>query len=176
MLFRIVGVDLEMMANSRNQILMRSDDSKRRPSLRARGFAALGAALIMAAAGGSASAAPTETVLHAFTNGSDGANPYAGLIADSKGNLYGTTYQVGASNNGVVFELTPPAVAGGASPFAGLIADSKGNLYGTTGGGDASNNGVVFELSPLPPPAGPGPRRCCTPSRPAATGPFPLRA
>jgi hypothetical protein len=53
----------------------------------ARGFAALCAALAMAAAG-SASAAPTETVLHSFMGGTDGANPYAGLIADLAGNLY----------------------------------------------------------------------------------------
>ncbi len=33
----------------------------------------------------------TETVLHVFTGGSDGAYPIGGLIADSAGNLYGTT-------------------------------------------------------------------------------------
>ena len=71
----------------------------------ARGFAALCAALAMAAAG-SASAAPTETVLHSFTGGSDGGNPEAGLIADRAGNLYGTTVVGGASNAGVVFKLT----------------------------------------------------------------------
>ena len=108
----------------------------------------------------------TETVLHAFTGGSDGGNPEAGLIADSQGNLYGTTYQGGASGYGTVFELTPPAIAGGAwtetvlhafaagsdgaFPAAGLIADSKGNLYGTTIGGGGSNAGAgtVFELMP----------------------------
>jgi uncharacterized repeat protein (TIGR03803 family) len=48
----------------------------------------------------------TETVLHAFTGGSDGGSPQAGLIADSKGNLYGTTQFGGASDAGIVFELT----------------------------------------------------------------------
>jgi uncharacterized repeat protein (TIGR03803 family) len=106
----------------------------------------------------------TETVLHAFTGGSDGGSPQAGLIADSKGNLYGTTAYGGASNAGTVFELTPPATAGGAwtetllhaftggrdggFPQAGLIADSKGNLYGTTAYGGASKIGTVFKLSP----------------------------
>jgi uncharacterized repeat protein (TIGR03803 family) len=101
----------------------------------------------------------TETVLYIFTGGSDGANPFAGLIADSSGNLYGTTCCGGASRNGVVFKLTPGGTetvlhsftgvpSDGASPFAGLIADSAGNLYGTTAFGGASNSGVVFKLSP----------------------------
>ena len=46
-----------------------------------------------------------ETVLHRFTE-IDGINPYAGVVRDSKGDLYGTTYTGGASNNGVVFEIT----------------------------------------------------------------------
>ena len=62
----------------------------------------------------------TETVLHSFTAGipyvanSDGGNPRAALIADSKGNLFGTTEYGGASGVGTVFELSPPANAGGA--------------------------------------------------------------
>ena len=43
-----------------------------------------------------------------------GGYPQAGLIADSKGNLFGTTYVGGASGVGTVFELSPPATAGGA--------------------------------------------------------------
>jgi len=46
------------------------------------------------------------TVLHRFT-GHDGAQPYAALILDSKGNLYGTTATGGAGGAGVAFELTP---------------------------------------------------------------------
>jgi uncharacterized repeat protein (TIGR03803 family) len=55
-----------------------------------------------------------ETVLHTFcakggTNCTDGANPYAGLIFDRKGNLYGTTSRGGAHNwySGLVFKITP---------------------------------------------------------------------
>ena len=62
---------------------MQGNESYDRASL-ARGFATLCAALIVAAPAG-ALAAPTETVLHAFTGGSDGGNPQAGLIAVSNG-------------------------------------------------------------------------------------------
>lgn len=46
------------------------------------------------------------TVLHTFV-GSDGAQPDANLILDSKGNLYGTAATGGAYGAGVVFEITP---------------------------------------------------------------------
>ena len=47
---------------------------------------------------------PTETVLYTFQGGSDGADPYAGLIFDTSGALYGTT-KLGGIGNGTVFEL-----------------------------------------------------------------------
>jgi uncharacterized repeat protein (TIGR03803 family) len=47
-----------------------------------------------------------ETILHSFT-GTDGAGPFARLLRDSVGNLYGTTQLGGAFNNGVVFKITP---------------------------------------------------------------------
>jgi uncharacterized repeat protein (TIGR03803 family) len=108
----------------------------------------------------------TETVLYSFCSlpsCSDGSTPFAGLIADTSGNLYGTTTSGGASGNGVVFKLAPgggtetvlysfcslPSCSDGAIPFNGsLIADSSGNLYGTTlRGGGAARVGVVFELT-----------------------------
>ena len=46
----------------------------------------------------------TPTTLLSF-DGSDGANPYAGLIADANGDLFGTTAGGGANNDGTVFEL-----------------------------------------------------------------------
>ena len=113
----------------------------------------------------SASAA-TETVLHAFSGGADGGNPYASLIADTAGNLYGTTYHggnsylvVGDNSYGVVFKLSPNGAEtvlhsftgfpdDGSYPSAALIADNAGNLYGTTSGGGVSNQGVVFKLAP----------------------------
>jgi uncharacterized repeat protein (TIGR03803 family) len=105
------------------------------------------------------------TVLYSFcaqTNCADGAQPFAGLVFDQKGNLYATTYIGGAHNGGVVFKLTPKGkeivlysfcaeinCADGASPEAGLVFDQKGNLYGTTyRGGEPGSGGVVFKLTP----------------------------
>lgn len=102
--------------------------------------------------------AGAETILYAFTGGSDGGTPAAGLIMDKKGNLYGTTVNGGTSNYGTVFELTPANKesvmhsfadgSDGASSYAPLIMDKKGNLYGTTGYGGANNGGTVFEIAP----------------------------
>ena len=47
----------------------------------------------------------TETVLYRFKGGSDGAGPYAGLILDARGALYGTTQAGGTSDRGTVFKL-----------------------------------------------------------------------
>ena len=49
--------------------------------------------------------AQTFSNLHSFTYNPDGGNPYAGLIMDAAGNLYGTTAQGGTGNGGTVFEL-----------------------------------------------------------------------
>jgi uncharacterized repeat protein (TIGR03803 family) len=96
-----------------------------------------------------------------------GWQPYANLIADDAGNLYGTT--VGCNDGtevpcGVVFQLTP-ATHGwtykmlhgftggynggpdGAYVWGALVRDSAGNLYGTTNRGGAHNYGTIFQLS-----------------------------
>ena len=106
----------------------------------------------------------TETVLHNFGNGTDGATPIAGLIFDAAGNLYSTTSGGGTSGNGTVFELSPNGSGGwtetvlhnfhyngtdGVSPYAGLIFDAAGNLYGTTREGGTSSYGTVFEITPV---------------------------
>ena len=96
----------------------------------------------------------TETVLYAFTGGTDGGRPASQVMLDSLGNLYGTTQNGGTYNYGVVFKLTPTgntwmetvlhSFAGGLdgeNPTAGLIMDSQGNLYGTS-------DLCAFELSP----------------------------
>ena len=112
----------------------------------------------------------TETVLHSFTGGVDGANPSLGdLTVDRTGNVYGTTYTGGYTGGdcglsspgcGVVFELTPSSGGwtenvlhtfqwnDGAFPYAGVIFDSSGNIYGTAEAGGTSGGGVIYELTP----------------------------
>jgi uncharacterized repeat protein (TIGR03803 family) len=134
-----------------------------------RAFAVAALAVIIA----TGASAQTEKILHSFTGGSDGGFPLAGLIFDSKGNLYGTTQGGGTggvgscSGCGTVFELSPGAggtwtetvlytfgssssFSDGALPTSPLIFDGKGNLYSTTqiGGSSPSQQGTVFELSP----------------------------
>jgi uncharacterized repeat protein (TIGR03803 family) len=107
-----------------------------------------------------------KTVLHSFKDdGKDGTAPWAGLILDRNGNLYGTTSSGGAYGSvcmygcGTVFELTSTdgkwaerilhSFNGkdGSSPVASLTMDAKGNLYSTTEVGGVHNDGTVFELS-----------------------------
>jgi uncharacterized repeat protein (TIGR03803 family) len=102
----------------------------------------------------------TEKVLTEF-NGSNGANPQAGLTFDSKGNLFGTTKQGGGIGGGAVFELS--RVKGrweervlysftggndGSNPISSLVIDANGSLYGTTSEGGAHGAGTVFQLTP----------------------------
>jgi uncharacterized repeat protein (TIGR03803 family) len=99
------------------------------------------------------------SVLYSFTGGTDGKWPQAGVVADAKGNLYGTTYYGGAHNAGVVFKVTPAGAesvlhhftgkADGGNPLTGaLVRDAHGHLYGTTSTGGAASYGTVFELMP----------------------------
>lgn len=92
--------------------------------------------------------------------------PYAGLIMDARGNLYGTTFSsdAPAQGNGVVFKLDPAGsetvlytFTGGRDgewPQAALIMDAAGNLYGTTLYGGNPNCysgqgcGTVFKVDP----------------------------
>ena len=109
-----------------------------------------------------------ETVLYTFKGQPDGALPYAGLILDTAGNLYGTTLQGGnrgCSSNGscgVIFKLDTSGnetllyaftgKADGGNPNGPLVMDATGNLYGTaawgTLSGGGAGDGVVFKLEP----------------------------
>ncbi|HEV3278666.1 MAG TPA: choice-of-anchor tandem repeat GloVer-containing protein [Terriglobia bacterium] len=90
-----------------------------------------------------------------------GANPVAGLVQATDGNLYGTTSDGGAKNYGTVFKITPSGAlttlysfcsqsgcADGANPNAGLVQATNGNFYGTTYGGGVDGNGTVFQITP----------------------------
>jgi uncharacterized repeat protein (TIGR03803 family) len=98
-----------------------------------------------------------ETVLHAFDYGNDGGSPFAGLVFDKAGNLYGTT-TIGGRGFGTVFKMLPDGTfsiihyfdggTDGADPRASLIIDKKGNLFGTTLGGGTYHLGTVFKLTP----------------------------
>jgi hypothetical protein len=124
-----------------------------------------------------------ETILMQFAAGGagnpylSGFFPYAGVIGDGSGDLFGTT-SAGGSNyagsdpGGVVFEISagggysvlwnfggtygPSGVDDAADPVSGLIMDKLGNIYGTTALGGTSADfatgvngvGTVFELSP----------------------------
>ena len=116
--------------------------------------------------------AAVETVIYAFTGGSDGGNPSSNLLVDASGALYGTTTSGGNTDCinghtacGVVFRLSPLGStyveqvlyrfrggADGATPVQGLIRDKAGSLYGTTFyGGNSScfgGCGTVYKLTP----------------------------
>jgi uncharacterized repeat protein (TIGR01451 family) len=104
------------------------------------------------------SPAGAETLPHSFGGTSDGRSPYAGLVMDSAGNLYGTL-------SGAVFELSPGGTytvlhnfsgSEGGNTFAGLVQDGARNLYGTTYGDGSSpcsvegpgRCGIVFKVRP----------------------------
>ncbi len=108
-----------------------------------------------------------ESVLYAFSGGSDGATPRGSLVLGPTGTLYGTTFR-GGTGQGVVFTLSPPSPGQtswkevpietfpptgllGAAPVSGLVLSADGLLYGTTSaGGNAAGTccGTVFQLQP----------------------------
>lgn len=113
----------------------------------------------------------TENILYNFAGSPDGAYPFAGVVFDATGHLYGTTGNGGTGRGceygcGTVFQLTPSnggwqenvlvnfdfglaELAGAYYPFTPLVVDSAGNLYGTTiYSGTYSLNGIVFKLTP----------------------------
>ena len=108
------------------------------------------------------------TTLYAFQGLPDAGFPYGGLIADSRGGLFGTSYFGGTSGLGAVFEIGVGAAGtvrttakesvlasfqGGTDasfPTSTLVFDAAGNLYGTssTGGNPSCDCGTVFKLTP----------------------------
>src|SRR5215471_19906362 len=127
------------------------------------------ATLVITLLSGRSAGVAHEKVLHNFVDLPHGATPQANLIADTSGNLYGTTASGGRYGYGAVFKLTSSPAgkwkqtvlysfqgspSDGSSPSGGLIFDAAGNLYGVTAeGGNNSDQciyygcGIVFRLS-----------------------------
>jgi uncharacterized repeat protein (TIGR03803 family) len=155
-----------MMKDFRKEFILKPGISARvQPS---KPFGALRKALALAALMlplASTSWAATETVLHVYvdTLSNENGGPISGLAMDASGNLYGTTFGVGACSVGCgsVFKLTRQSSGeftyqaiykflglgiDGENPYGAPILDSAGNIYGTTTAG--ANGGVVYKLSP----------------------------
>jgi uncharacterized repeat protein (TIGR03803 family) len=112
----------------------------------------------------------SSTVLHNFSSFARGEMPYAGVVRDAQGNLYGTTLEgpIGGESGpfnggpGVVYKVDTTghetvlhrfSGRNGLRPFGGVILDSAGNLYGTAlyggfvCGRSSSGCGLVFKLN-----------------------------
>jgi uncharacterized repeat protein (TIGR03803 family) len=124
------------------------------------------AVLVLCATTAIALPAQTLTTLYSFCSLSgcpDGADPYAGLVQATNGDLYGTTVSGGTSGtntNGTVFKITPGGTlttlysfcsstncTDGADPYAGLVQAANGNFYGTTYYGGTNHRGTVFKIT-----------------------------
>jgi uncharacterized repeat protein (TIGR03803 family) len=105
--------------------------------------------------------------LHSFGNGVDGSFPWAGVTIGPDGSLYGTTYTGGTTQNGIVYNLRPPATfcrsvscpwnetilynftrgSDGGDAQGGVVFDSSGNMYGTNVNGGSGNVGVAYKMT-----------------------------
>jgi uncharacterized repeat protein (TIGR03803 family) len=95
----------------------------------------------------------TPTTLVSF-NDVNGVRPYAGLIIDAAGNLFGTTlstvYEIAKTDTGYASAPTILATftgANGGLAEGPLIVDAAGDLFGTTTKGGKHNVGTVFEIT-----------------------------
>jgi len=105
----------------------------------------------------------TYTVLHSFCGQAactDGAQPYSGMIQDTNGIYYGTTWAGGANGAGTVYSITQKGVltvlysfcsltncTDGEKPASALVQGSNGSLYGTTSAGGTHGGGTIFEIT-----------------------------
>ena len=102
-------------------------------------------------------------MLYSFKGGSDGSSPISNLVADSAGNLYGTTSDGGSGCAcGVIFKLARgtngawtesvaypfPGSPGAAFAYNGMVVDSSGNIYGATVHGGPTNDGTIYKFTP----------------------------
>jgi uncharacterized repeat protein (TIGR03803 family) len=107
-------------------------------------------------------AQPTERTLYSFcsrANCRDGSLPYASVVSDSAGDLYGTTSSGGEADGGEVYVLrhrklevlhsfcSVPACVDGQFPQAGVTLDGAGDIYGAAWVGGGANKGTLYELA-----------------------------
>jgi uncharacterized repeat protein (TIGR03803 family) len=102
-----------------------------------------------------------ESVLYSFQEGTDGNSPISNLVADTIGNLYGTTSE-GGLGSGVIFKLSPSGSGqwtetvvhsfqgppDGAFSYNGMVVDRFGNFYGATVHGGDNDDGAVYKFTP----------------------------
>jgi uncharacterized repeat protein (TIGR03803 family) len=106
------------------------------------------------------SSAQAFSSLHSF-NGTDGANPYVGLVQGTDGYLYGTTIDGGVNGGGNVFKVNrsgkltslydfcaQPNCTDGQYPVTVLVESTDGNFYGTTQSGGIHGWGTVYKITP----------------------------
>jgi uncharacterized repeat protein (TIGR03803 family) len=119
---------------------------------------------VLALSGETVLTAQTLSVLYSFGHAqNDGVDPMAGVVFGMGGKIFGTASVGGIGNNGLVYQLSPPAGAGaqwtediiyrfsgpdGSVPECPLTVAPDGTMFGTTLLGGAHTSGVVFQLSP----------------------------
>jgi len=98
----------------------------------------------------------TETVLHSFKGGTDPGEPFAGVVLDSSGSVYGTTTNNSFGGSGTVFRLKPNSHGRWTEtilhrdlgfPWSNLVPDAAGNLYGTDFIGGVYGYGNIYKLT-----------------------------
>lgn len=105
-----------------------------------------------------------ETGVYSFKGGADGSSPISSLVADGKGNFYGTTSAGGSTSCGcgVIFKMTRsatgtwsesvvysfPGAPNAGQAYNGMVRDASGNFYGATVSGGTDNDGAIYEFTP----------------------------
>jgi len=90
------------------------------------------------------------TQLYSFSNGTDGAYPWAPPIQAPDGNIYGVTNN--GNDPGRIYKITQAGVFSviAVAPYetqAPLILGADGNMYGTTPYGGDFNRGTVYQVT-----------------------------
>lgn len=97
------------------------------------------------------------SVVHTFTGGVDGADPFASPTFDANGNMFGTTGYGGANFDGTLWKVDTNGVfsvvhtfsgtSDGSIPGSTVTFDPSGNMFGTASSGGANSFGTVWEIT-----------------------------